>query len=44
MSAGYERFKVNNLRPVYEKATAVFRKPKKERKVKDEDVTVAGES
>jgi hypothetical protein len=43
-AAGYNRFKVNNLHPVYEKATAVFRRPKKDRKVKDEDVSVASES
>ena len=44
VGASYERFKVNNLRPVYERATAVFRKPKKARKVKDEDVSVASET
>jgi len=44
IAADYERFKVNNLRPVYEKAVAVFRKPKKEREVKDEDVSVASET
>ncbi len=44
IAAGYERFKVNNLRPVYERATAIFRKPKKQRKVKDEDVSVASET
>jgi hypothetical protein len=40
ISAGYERFKVNSLRPIYEKATAVFRKPKKESEIKDEDLGV----
>jgi len=44
IGAGYENFKVNNLRPVYEKMTAVFRKPKKERKVKDDETSVASES
>jgi predicted RND superfamily exporter protein len=44
ISAAYERFKVNNLRPIYEKATAVFRKPKKIGKIKDEDASVVSES
>ena len=44
IGASYERFKVNSLRPAYERVTAVFRKPKKERKVKDEDVSLASES
>jgi HAE1 family hydrophobic/amphiphilic exporter-1 len=44
IAAGYENFKVNTLRPVYERATAVFRKPKKQREVKDEDISVASET
>jgi hypothetical protein len=43
VAAGYENFKVNRLRPVYERATAVFRKPKKEMKVKDEEASAATE-
>ncbi len=31
ISAGYEKFKINNLRPTYEKVTAVFRTSKKEK-------------
>ncbi|MDQ3749415.1 MAG: efflux RND transporter permease subunit [Acidobacteriota bacterium] len=44
ISASYENFKVNNLRPAYQKVTARFRKSKKEREVKDEDLNVASES
>jgi len=44
IGAGYEKFKVNNLRPVYEKAAAIFRKPKKGKPVEDKDVSVASES
>ncbi|MDQ3042803.1 MAG: efflux RND transporter permease subunit, partial [Acidobacteriota bacterium] len=39
VSASYENFKVNNLRPAYQKATAIFRTSKKEKEVADEDLS-----
>ncbi|HLM59284.1 MAG TPA: efflux RND transporter permease subunit, partial [Pyrinomonadaceae bacterium] len=44
MGKGYENFKVNNLRPVYERMTAVFRTSKNNKKVKDSDLSGTGES
>jgi HAE1 family hydrophobic/amphiphilic exporter-1 len=44
IGASYEKFKVNNLRPAYQKVSAMFRKSKKEKEVKVEDLSVASES
>ena len=43
-AARYENFKVNNLRPVYQKVTAIFRKPRKGKEVRDEDLSGVSES
>ncbi len=42
-SAAVERFKVNNLRPVYQKITGTFKSSKKVKQVKDEDLSPANE-
>ena len=44
MSTRYDKFKVVNLRPAYEPVAGVFRKAKKEKEVKDKDISVASES
>ncbi|MBA4124719.1 MAG: efflux RND transporter permease subunit [Acidobacteria bacterium] len=44
IGASYKNFKVNNLRPAYQKVTAMFRKSKKEKEVKVEDLSAVSES
>jgi hypothetical protein len=44
IGASYENFKVNNLLPAYERVAAMFRTTKKEKEVKDENLSVASES